>query len=291
MLCRLPPYRVDLMHVPHAAVEGVDWAVAAYGIPALWKGTQGEGVTVAVLDSGCAPHPALTEAVVDHRNFTSDTEAYDTLGHGTHVCGVIGARTGLAQGIAHKCQIVSCKVLGHSGTGSNDSVAQAVRFAVDRKVDLICMSLGSPRPSAAVHGAVQYACDQGVIVVCAAGNDGGPVNYPAGFDETVAVGAVDKNGEICRFSCSGPAITVAAPGQDITSTWIGGGYAKLTGTSMAAPFVTGVLALWVAANRPVTCLGAFDALRDSSRDAGEPGRDPAYGWGLVDPRKLLRYET
>lgn len=291
----LPPYRVDFSHVPLNQQDGVDWAVESYGVPALWKSTQGEGVTVAVIDSGCALHPALKDAVADHRNFSSDSDVHDTLGHGTHVCGVIGARTGLAQGIAHQCRILSLKVLGHSGMGSNEAVATALRHAVEANVDIVCMSLGSPRPDDRVHRQIQRAVAAGITVVCAAGNDGGAVNYPAAFGETIAVGAVDREGRVCEFSSRGREITVAAPGADITSTWLAGGYATVSGTSMAAPFVAGVLALYVASEKKLgrkpTSAQILKALSETCRDAGESGHDHQYGWGLLDPHRLLGFEV
>jgi subtilisin len=289
----LPPYRVDLAAVPLTKQDGVDWAVSAYGIPALWKDTQGEGVTVAVIDSGVAPHYALSSAVVDHRNFTTDTEVFDSLGHGTHVAGVIAAREGPAQGIAHKSKILSLKVLGHSGMGSNASVATALRHATEAQVDIVCMSLGCSKPNAEVHAAVRSAKEAGIVIVCAAGNDGGAVNYPAAYPETIAVGAVDRHGGVCEFSSRGKEIVVAAPGQDITSTWLADGYATLSGTSMAAPFVAGVLALYVSAQKKLgrKVEGVSKALAETCRDVNEPGRCDEYGWGLVDPSRLLQHEV
>lgn len=291
----LPPYRVDFVHAPQAVKDGVDWGVEAYGIPQLWKTTQGAGVTVAVIDSGISPHSALKQAVVDYRNFSSDSDVYDSLGHGSHVAGVIGARSGAAKGIAPAASLLSLKALGHSGMGSNDAVAAAVQFATEAKVDIICMSLGSPRPDARLHDSLKLAHAAGVIVVCAAGNDGSAVNYPAAFQETIAVGAVDKQGNACEFSSRGKEIAVAAPGQDITSTWLNDGYATVSGTSMAAPFVAGVLSLYVSAQKAsggkIDLSAALKALADTCRDVGSPGRDPVYGWGLVDPHKLLNYEV
>lgn len=286
----LPPYRVDFNAAPQSMIEGVDWAVSAYGIPSLWKRAHGEGVTVAVVDSGVAPHPALTN-VIDYRNFSSDSDSYDTLGHGTHVAGVIGATTGACKGIAPGVKIRSLKVLGHSGMGSNEAVAQAVLHATEVGCQIVCMSLGSPRPDSRVHDAIRHAHREGVIVICAAGNDGGSVNYPAAFAETIAVGAVDKNGDVCQFSSRGKEIAVAAPGQDITSTWLAGGYATLSGTSMAAPFVAGVLALYVSSLKEHRCdhSAALKALAETCRDVGESGRDDVYGWGLMDPHKLIHY--
>lgn len=290
----LPPYRVT--GYPLAAQsEGVDWGLSAYGVPALWQRYKGEGVTVAVVDSGVAKHFALDEAVVDYRNFTTDSDIHDTLGHGTHCAGVIGARTGAAKGIAPKAKLLSLKVLGHSGMGSNDAVAQAVTYATEAKVDIISMSLGSVRPDDRVHTAIKAAYDKGIIVVCAAGNDGGSVNYPAAFPETIAVGAVDRSGNVCEFSSRGREIAVAAPGADITSTWLANGYATISGTSMAAPFVAGILALYVSACKhdgdKVDHSHVTDALAKTCKDVGATGRDDVYGWGLLDPHKLLTYEV
>ncbi len=291
----LPPYRVDLAHVPRTLSEGVDWGVSSYGIPKLWSQTQGGGVRVAVIDTGISKHSALVDAVTEWRNFSSDSEELDTVGHGTHVAGIIGARRGMAKGIAPGCSLLSFKVLGHSGMGSNTAVATAVGHASEAGVDLICMSLGSSRPDDHVHTAIRAAHEKGIIVVCAAGNDGGDVNYPAAFPETIAVGAVDRDGNACQFSSKGPAIAVGAPGEAITSCWLENGYATLSGTSMAAPFVVGVLALYLSEckreGRKVTHADALRALERTCRDVGDTGRDHTYGWGLMDPHKLLNYSS
>jgi subtilisin family serine protease len=185
------------------------------------------------------------------------------------------------------------KVLGHSGMGSMDAVAHAVTHSVEAKCDIVCMSLGSPRANSQVHDAIRHATSHGVIVVCAAGNDGGAVNYPAAFSETIGVGAVDKDGNVCEFSSRGKEITVAAPGKDITSTWLDNGYATISGTSMAAPFVAGVLCLYVSAakkdGQKISHSSVLKALEETCRDVNAPGRCDDYGWGLVDPHKLLSF--
>jgi subtilisin family serine protease len=289
----LPPYRVEFGNLPLSNEDGVDWGVASYGIPSLWKNTRGDGVTVAVIDTGISRHSALVDAVVDWRNFSSDSSNEDTVGHGTHVAGIIAARRGLAKGIAPEAKLLSCKVLGHSGMGSNAAVSQAVHHAVEARCDIACMSLGSPRPDPGLHEAIRLACREGVIVVCAAGNDGGAVNFPAAFAETVGVGAVDQSGNACEFSSRGKEIVVAAPGCNITSTWLNDGYATVSGTSMAAPFVAGTLALWVSAmkkdGRKVDHSSVIKALSQTCKDAGDAGRDHVYGWGLLDPHNLLNY--
>jgi len=291
----LPPYRVEFGSIPLSDKDGVDWGVESYGIPNLWKQTKGDGVTVAVIDTGISKHSALIDAVVDYRNFSSDTSFEDTVGHGTHVAGIIGARRGLAKGIAPEAKLLSLKVLGHSGMGSNESVAKAVLHAAETKCDIACMSLGSPKPDSRLHEAIRLACREGVIVVCAAGNDGGAVNYPAAFPETVGVGAVDRTGAACEFSSRGKEIVVAAPGCDITSTWLADGYATVSGTSMAAPFVAGTLALYVSAakkdGKKIDQPAVLKALSQTCKDAGDKGRDNIYGWGLLDPHSLLNYSV
>jgi subtilisin family serine protease len=129
-------------------------------------------------------------------------------------------------------------------------------------------------------------------VVAAAGNDGCSVNFPAAYPETVAVGAVDRHGDICPFSSRGEEIICAAPGQDVKSTWLAGGYATVSGTSMAAPFVVGVLALYQGTlGRKLTPAEVINALQATSRDAGPEGRDDEYGYGLIDPHKLIKYKA
>ena len=283
----LPPYHVDA--VAHAAPSsGIDWHLSGYGVPSLWAKTQGEGVRVAVLDTGiCEAHPAFYGAGVMHRNFTKDAVQFDTNGHGTHVAGVIGGRNDL-MGIAPKCSLLSCKVLGNDGAGSMEAVARAIQFAVEWNVHVIVMSLGAPIGSASLEKAIIAAEKADIPVVCAAGNDGGRVSYPAAYGSTIAVGAVDEKGQICEFSCRGREIDVAAPGHKIRSAWVGGGYATLSGTSMAAPFVAGVLAL-ATAYRGGVRLGwtAREMIRQTSTDAGPPGKDNDYGWGLIAPAAIL----
>jgi subtilisin len=286
----LPPYSVDA--VAHAAPSsGVDWHLSAYGIPSLWLRCQGEGVQVGILDTGIEPdHPALQGAVLEHRNFTRDCSPFDTNVHGTHVAGILAAR-GPLTGIAPAVQLVSCKVLGNDGSGSTESVATALHYAVERGCQIVVMSLGSPVGSGRLEVAVRNAIASGVTVVCAAGNDGGRVSYPAAYGETVAVGAVDREGGVCEFSCRGDAIDVAAPGWQIRSCWIGGGYATLSGTSMAAPFVAGVLGLACSQRGgKLVARDAKDLIASTSTDAGPPGRDNDYGWGLISPHAIVQME-
>lgn len=283
----LPPYRVEAV-AQALPPGGLDWSLHAYSIPSLWSRQQGEGVRVAVLDTGVQPdHPSLQGAVKEHRNFTKDESPFDTNGHGTHVAGVIAAR-GPMRGIAPKCEIVSCKVLNNGGAGSMEAVARAVEFAAEDRCHIVVMSLGAPVPSDRLRDACYRAWKSGVVIICAAGNTGNAVSYPAAYPETVGVGAVDRDGTLCEFSCRGREIDVAAPGEDIASCWINSGYATLSGTSMAAPFVAGVFAL--AAGQCGTkqlAQNKHAILQSSCTDVGTPGKDDEYGWGLINPHAVV----
>lgn len=296
---RLPPYKINAIVASLSQV--VDWGVALLGVPALWKESRGEGVTVAVCDTGAAlAHPDLRDAVDDARDFTnSPLGAGDSNGHGTHCCGVIGARdnTSGVIGIANKCRLLVAKVLGDNGTGSSQSVAAGIKWAVDRKAHIVSMSLGSPYPDARIKAAVEYALAKGVIVVAAAGNEGpnlDTVGYPARWSGVISVGAINEQRKVPNFSSRGERVDICAPGVNIVSDWPPTGMASLSGTSMATPHVTGVIALMLA--KHLRDGGSSPAktpdqirqhLIQNAIDLGEPGKDPAYGYGLIDPAKLL----
>lgn len=295
---RLPPFRVAAAYTQLS--ETTDWGLALLHVPEQWRETQGAGVRVALLDTGIEhTHPDLLGAVDDLRDFTGGASGtLDRVGHGTHTAGIVGARRndrGVV-GVAPECRLLVGKVLGDDGSGADDSVAAGIDWAVQAGADVVSMSLGSPTPSPAIAAAVARAAAAGKFLICAAGNDGRDqsVNYPARFDDTVAVGAVDRHGRIAEFSSRGPEVDVCAPGEDVLSTYLGGGYARLSGTSMAAPFVSGVVALLLAKHKrtagatPVeTPSQLIEHLQRTATDAGPTGRDPSYGFGLIDPAKLL----
>lgn len=295
---RLPPLRVEATFA--ALSETVDWGLAAYHVPEHWKSTRGQGIRVAVLDTGLdVNHPDLEGAVDDARVFTRSSRGFtDSQGHGTHVSGTIAARQndqGVV-GVAPLCRLLVAKVLGDDGSGTSEQVAQGVDWAVASGADILSLSLGSPDASPAIAAAIDRAVSAGRFVICAAGNDGrdDAVNYPARWESTIAVGAVDRQGKVARFSSRGPQVDVCAPGADVLSTFPAGRYAKLSGTSMATPFVTGVVALMLAKHRqsggatPIRDTRELrEHIRRTSTDAGPIGHDPAYGFGLINADALL----
>ncbi len=303
---KLPPYSVQEVIV--ALSETVDWSLSLYGVPDQWQRSKGAGVRVAVLDTGIdASHPDLATAIDDARDFTrSRVGPIDMNGHGTHTAGTIGARQNAigVVGVAPECRLLVGKVLGDSGSGDGVGVAAGIDWAADSGADVISMSLGSPASDERIALAIERAVNKGVFVIAAAGNTGrqDDVNFPARWKgrpnlarDSIAVAAVDREGRVARFSSRGPEVDIAAPGVDITSTYKGGGYAKLSGTSMATPFVAGVVALTVAIHRetlnPKTPLRTMAQLREhlsrTARDAGKIGQDNEYGSGLIDPGSML----
>jgi major intracellular serine protease len=225
--------------------------------PAIWKETKGKGITVAVLDTGCdTDHPDLKDRIIGGYNFTSDDKGdplkfEDYNGHGTHVAGTIAAslnNSGVA-GVAPEANLLILKVLGKDGSGQYDWIIKAIRYATEQKVDIISMSLGGPTDEQELHDVIIEATKQNILVVCAAGNEGDgqdstdELGYPGCYNEVISVGAVDLERNSSDFTNSNNEVDLVAPGEKVTSTYLNGTYATLSGTSMATPHVSGALAL------------------------------------------------
>lgn len=227
--------------------------------PEVWsESKQGNGVVIAVLDTGCQKdHPDLEERIIGGRNFTADFNGDennfdDNNGHGTHVAGTIAASENNqgVLGMAPQAKLLILKVLEGNGSGSIQGIVDAIQYAIDwkgpngEKVRIISMSLGGPQGSQEFHDAIIRAINCGILVVCAAGNTGKQeVQFPGAYNEVVGVGAVDLNKKFAYFSTMNNEVDVVAPGVDIISTYPGNKYAKLSGTSMATPHVAGAAAL------------------------------------------------
>jgi len=296
----LPPFKVE--KVVMTASEVIDWGLQLFSIPDVWRHTEGEGVTVAVLDTGVdLYHPDLMANLIESRDFTaSPSGAQDVNGHGTHVCGTIAARRDSrgVVGVAPRAGLLAAKVLGDSGRGSNEQVIAGIEWAVERGADIISMSLGSSVYHEGLHQAIKTAVENKVFVICAAGNQGptlGTVGFPGRLDEVVTVGSIDRRRKVSKFSSRGKQVDVVAPGDEILSTYPPQNFAVLSGTSMATPFVSGVVALMLAKHRkqggesPVdTQQELLEHLRFTCIDGGREGFDPDYGFGLINPDDLLR---
>ncbi len=248
-----PPAPIAPVYLSTVSVEGkvdhMPWSVSRLQVPQVWARTKGKGARVAVLDSGVdCTHPDLAPNCAPGYNvFAPGTVPADEKGHGTHVAGIIaGAHnwSGMV-GIAPEATILPVKVLNSSGTGKVSQIIEGIGWAVQQKVDIINMSLGAAKTSEAQGKAVKAAKEAGILVVCGAGNEGGAVYYPAAYEDSVAVAALDYSNKITGFSCRGPEIDFIAPGVRIYSAAPGGSFALMQGTSQAAPHISGLAALAV----------------------------------------------
>ncbi len=267
-----------------------NWGISHLSIPSSWDlGYSGKGVKVAVVDSGIAPHPALTiQGGVSMVNYT--TSYFDDNGHGTHSAGIIAANQASTNhlGVAHNVDLYSVKTLDSSGNGRLNDTIRGIEWAIKENMDIINLSLGTSTPSSALKSVVDYAYEQDIIVVAAAGNKSQntatpmPVEYPAKYGSVVAVSAVDNRNRITSFSATGPEIEFSAPGVSINSTHLNNRFASLSGTSMATPFVAGVFALY---REAYPHLNAKEIRKLAQRDAYPltSSRDERYGYGLIQP--------
>lgn len=250
--CKLLPHiKEPIYGLSSAAGQILPWSISSFDVPTFWSYANGLGVTVAVIDTGCdINHDDIKDNLITGYNVLQpNKDPIDANGHGTHVAGTIAAinnNKGIV-GVAPSVKIMPIKALDDSGMGSNNNVASAIVWAVDNGADIITMSLGSAYPSLAIERALLHATNKGVIVFCAAGNNGlkHEINFPAKYDETISIGAIDRNLDICQFSCTGDSLDFLAPGQDIISAAPGNGYAVMSGTSMSTPFAVGCAALWL----------------------------------------------
>lgn len=272
---------------------GEQWALGVIGVDQAWAVTKGAGVTIAVIDSGSGPHPDLDANLDAGRNLFMGADEVgapdvDTVGHGTHVAGIIAAvannGVGVA-GIAPESRILPIRVLGPDGRGRSGDVVTAVRLAADVGARVINLSLGGDQESPALTEAIRYANDKGALVIAAAGNDGPAAapKWPAASDLTIAVAFTDQQNVPSSRSQSGEYIDIAAPGVAILSTATGD-YTYSSGSSMAAGFVSGAAALLFAAQPTLTNAQVRDLLLRTATDIAAPGPDPLTGFGLLNLR-------
>ncbi|HVA65959.1 MAG TPA: S8 family peptidase [Elusimicrobiota bacterium] len=273
----------------------ITWNVARVDAPAAWNYTQGDGVKVAVIDTGIDyTHPDLSMNVAGGYNAITGSglrAGYkDDNGHGTHVAGIIAADGERLVGVAPHAKLYAVKVLSADGSGDLSDVIKGVIWTANEHIPVANMSLGTDKPSEALEQAVEYAAFEGTVIVAAAGNaSGGPVSYPGAYPYAIAVAASDSNNKLAPFSSVGPQVAFIAPGQDILSAWLHGGYANISGTSMAAPHVTGLVALSL--SQGYLGLGGPDGVLSQLQKAAHelPGvQANGEGHGFVDALKLVQ---
>jgi len=296
-----PNYIYQQFATPNDPDYSKQWNFRSINLESAWEETQGQGVTIAVIDTGVSPVPDLKDTkFTPGYDFIHDkVEALDDVGHGTHVAGTIAQSTnnnyGVA-GIAYKATIMPLKVLDETGAGTIADIAEAIRYAADHKADVINLSLGGAGESQLLEQAINYAHGKGVVVIAAAGNSGDEsASYPARYPHAIGVAALDAGGLKAPYSNFGAGVDLAAPGgseeakilqntiDPVTKEPVFMGY---QGTSMAAPHVAGVAAL-------IKASGVSDpdqilkVLKQSARSVTE---DPLnhYGAGQLDAGNAVK---
>ncbi|MDN4592860.1 S8 family peptidase [Polycladomyces subterraneus] len=289
-----PNYYFHATWTPNDPALSKQWALPKIRANDAWNATKSNnGIRVAVVDTGVQyNHPDLYGKVIKGYDYVGkDWDPSDGNGHGTHVAGVIAAATnnhkGIA-GIAPNAMIYAVRVLDNNGNGTLENVANGIIHAADQGAKVINLSLGAGYDSQTLKDAVQYAWSKGAVVVAAAGNsNSSQPSYPAYYDQVIAVGATDKYDNKASFSNFGSWVDVAAPGVDIYSTYpiAYGQYATMSGTSMAAPHVSGLAALLAAQGR------SNSEIRDAIQKTADKtvGTGTYWTYGRINASKAVRY--
>lgn len=293
-------FRVEPQFVPNDVRYAEQWALPKIGAPTAWSIiTNTAAITVAVIDSGVdLSHPEFAGRLLPGWNFVDKNDnPNDDYGHGTHVAGIIAAAgnngIGIA-GMAWGVPILPLKVLNASGAGYGSDLILALDAARERGAKIVNISLGTTTNSVALQEAIDRAVAAGMLVVASAGNTGGNGNtpvYPGASFGVLSVAATDAADRRASFSTRGSTVGVAAPGVSILSTYRGGGYLTMSGTSMSSPLVAGLAALIWSRNPALTAAQVRQQIVDSAVDLGLPGRDDEYGAGRIDAAAWARRAT
>ncbi|MFI9647858.1 type VII secretion-associated serine protease mycosin [Streptomyces sp. NPDC052040] len=284
-------------------VRDQQWALKVFDAKSVWNSSQGEGVTVAVVDSGVdASHPDLSGQVLEGKDFTGGGNAQEDLaGHGTRMASIIAAHghgggneSGM-MGLAPRVKILPLRVIQNKSDKNQDETwAAAVHYAVDQGAKVINLSFGDDYSKTGSTGreAISYAEAHNVIVVASSGNNGGDVGYPAALPGVVAVGAVDKEANLWDNSNTGKQVALTAPGVDILAAnkTRSQGYGIASGTSDATAYVSAAAALVRAKFPDLTAGQVINRLIKSATFAQHKGLkapDEEYGYGIVRPYSAL----
>jgi subtilisin family serine protease len=286
----------------------------AIGVPAAWRLSHGQGVTVGVLDTGVdTGAPDLSGSVSTGPDYTlgADPPGYQPPHlHGTFIASLIAGhgsgpgRAGGIIGVAPAARVLSVRVIlddQEPGVGPyntnprfSDAIGQGIRYAASHGAGVINLSLGSVEPSRAMQAALAYAVSRGIVVVASAGNSGAmgpaytPYSYPASFTGVVSVAAVNDSGVRAPFSDRNSSVVLSAPGVSIIGAGPGGTYLQASGTSPASAFVAGVATLIRSAYPGLSPAQVEQAMISSAVRRPAAGYSTATGFGEVDAAAALR---
>jgi len=325
---------VDKGFQPNDIFFGLQWNLKAINVDKAWNITKGShDIIVAVIDSGVDPnHPDLKDnllPLIDVWGESGETDIYtsgslkvnygarDGNGHGTHICGIIGAHINNVAGIAGiaKVKILPIKSTNHIGETSASIITKSILKAIENKANIINISIGGEKQEGtqALLDAVNLALSKNIVFVSATGNESSrssgrvkDITVPAAYPGVIAVGASLKSGRVANYSNGGKEIDVLAPGGEsssrdlkIYSTWptyttyegyrtgVRGPYAALSGTSMASPHVAGISALLLANEPNLTYEQVRLRILSTTKDTEATGYDTSSGYGIVDAYKML----
>jgi subtilisin len=271
--------------------------VTPWGVPHIKAtdvqetGITGAGIKVGVIDTGIDYTHEDLEVSGGETFVTGSTDYIDDNGHGSHVAGTIAAlnNTVGVLGSAPQASLYAIKVLDENGSGSYSDLVAGIEWAITNKMDIVNMSLGGSMGSRTLQKAVDNAYKSGILLVSSAGNGGyhrkGTITYPAAYDSVIAVGALDQENNRATFSSVGRELELMAPGVFVNSTVLGG-YANYSGTSMAAPHVSGGAALIWELKPDLTNIQLRDILNETATPLGESFE---YGNGLIDALAAINY--
>jgi thermitase len=313
-----PNYRYHAFAIPSDPYFGNQWGLTKVQAPAAWDLTTGStGITIAIIDTGIDPgHPDLASKIVAGYDFVSgDSNPTDGNGHGTHVAGIATAITNNGVGVAGmdwNARIMPIRVLDNSGSGWSSDIASGIDWAWQHGAKVLNLSLGGTSYSSTMQDAVNAAHAAGSLVVAAMGNCrttgpgcpvANPTNYPAAYNNVMAVAATGPTDTYSSFSQYGAHCDIAAPGGDMsyyhdpngiystmptypvyltTSYSYYTNYDYLNGTSQATPYVAGLAALIWSTNSTLTPDQVQTAIQNTAVDLGTAGWDSNYGWGRIN---------
>ncbi|MFH0775910.1 MAG: S8 family serine peptidase [bacterium] len=306
-----PNYIADALYTPNDPSLPTQWAIDKISAKEGWDLTMGTiGITIAIIDTGIdldhpdifstsTPFSELEPKIINGWDYVNDDDTPDDdNSHGTHVAGIASGLTdngtGTA-GLAGNCRLLALKVLGATGTGTYADIAYAIMEAVGRGAKVINLSLGGTDDSQTLENACDYANENGVLIIAAAGNNNSTSKlYPAGYDPVMAVAATDVFDDKCSFSNYGDWVDISAPGESILSTVIAGKYARYSGTSMAAPFVSGLAGLLFSYIGTLTATDVSDIIKKTADEIGWSGlgagrinvKNALYEWNVNIPPEI-----
>jgi subtilisin family serine protease len=270
--------------------EGL-WNLQNIGAYEAQKISGGEDAEIAIIDTGIDyTHPDLAESFGEDKGYDFVRDSHDPMdrdGHGTHVAGTACSPN---CGVSLDSRLYAIRVLDENGSGSEADIIAGIDYCIRKGYDVANMSLGSSNASRAFEAVCRKAYESGLVLVAAAGNDGYGPDYPAAFGESViAVAAVDFENEHAEFSNVWDTNDISAPGVDIISCLLGGGYTSMDGTSMATPHVTGTVALAVSMfkREPDALMDYIEETAQQLEYDGGYDNSWVFGSGLVRADRLL----